>query len=98
MEETYFKPLLKLCNNILDDDNKIELFKFHDLRHTYATYLLSKGIPVKYVQEQLGHSTARMTLDTYASVMPSVKFGAMDLLDGIQNTEIEHKLNTINKN
>lgn len=97
MEERYFHPLIKKCNLLLDAENQIEKLRFHDLRHTYATYLLSNGIPVKYVQEQLGHATARMTLDTYASVMPSVKFGALDLLKNIEkNNEIEHKLSTKN--
>lgn len=97
MEETYFKPLLKRCNEILDGENQIEKLRFHDLRHSYATYLLSKGIPVKYVQKQLGHSKATMTLDTYADVMPSVKFGALDLLNKMKNNEqIEHKLSTEN--
>lgn len=95
MESTYFKPLLKMCNLYLDENNQIDMLKFHDLRHTYASYLLSKGVPVKYVQEQLGHATARMTLDTYASVMPSVKFGALELLDKMKNNEqFEHDLNT----
>lgn len=83
MEETYFKPLLRMCNKILDAENQIEKLKFHDLRHTYATFLLSKNIPIKYVQEQLGHSTARMTLDTYASVLPSIKNDAMDILNSL---------------
>lgn len=97
MEHAYFHPLIKRCNEILEEGHRIEKLRFHDLRHTYATYLLSKGIPVKYVQEQLGHSTARMTLDTYASVMPSVKFGALELLNKLQkNNEIEHKLSTEN--
>ncbi len=97
MENRYFHPLIKLCNETLPVDNQIEKLRFHDLRHTYATYLLSKGVPVKYVQEQLGHSTARMTLDTYASVMPSVKFGALDLLNQLDKKEqIEHKLSTKN--
>lgn len=83
MEETYFKPLLKRCNNILDEENQITKLKFHDLRHTYATYLLSKNIPIKYIQHQLGHSTARMTLDTYASVLPTIKNDAMDILNSL---------------
>ncbi len=83
MESVYFHPLIEKCNKVLDEENHIKKIRFHDLRHTYATYLLSKGIPVKYVQDQLGHSTAKMTLDTYASVMPTVKFGAIDLLNSI---------------
>ena len=99
MESVYFHPLIKKCNEVLDEENQIEKIRFHDLRHTYATYLLSNGVPVKYIQEQLGHSTARMTLDTYASFMPSVKFGALDLLKNIQNkTKSEHKVSTKNEN
>ena len=33
---------------------------FHELRHTYATGLLNRGIPVTYVAEQLGHKGTRM--------------------------------------
>lgn len=96
LERDYFRPIINECNKVLDEENQIKKIKFHDLRHTYATFLLSNGIPVKYVQEQLGHSTARMTLDTYASFMPSVKFGAMDLLNKLQKnepnrTQIEHE-------
>ena len=97
MEKAYFHPLIKECNKYLDEENQIEKLRFHDLRHSYATYLLSNGVPVKYVQEQLGHSTARMTLDTYASVMPSVKFEALNLLENIhKKSKIEHKLSTKN--
>ena len=97
MEEKHFHPLIKECNKHLDTENQIENFRFHDLRHTYATYLLSNSVPVKYVQNQLGHSTAKMTLDVYASYMPSVKFGALDLLQNLQkNKQFEHKLSTEN--
>ena len=95
MTKIYFHPLIKKCNEVLDEENQIEKIRFHDLRHTYATYLLSNGIPVKYVQNQLGHTTAKMTLDTYAGVMPTVKFGALELLNNIQNrNKIEHDLST----
>lgn len=97
MEEKHFRPIIDECNKILDADNQITKFRFHDLRHTYATYLLSNGVPVKYVQKQLGHASAKMTLDVYASFMPSVKFGALDMLNKLQNDDtIEHKLSTEN--
>jgi integrase len=44
-------------------------FRFHDLRHTCASVLLAGGTDVKTVQERLGHSTAGVTLGTYAHVM-----------------------------
>ena len=46
--------------------------RFHDLRHTCATLLLSKNIHPKYVQELLGHATVSLTLDTYSHVLPGM--------------------------
>jgi integrase len=46
--------------------------RFHDLRHTCATLLLSKGTHPKFVQELLGHATVAITLDTYSHVMPGM--------------------------
>ena len=39
----------------------------HDLRHSYAVAALRSGADVKTVQHNLGHKTAKMTLDTYAA-------------------------------
>jgi integrase len=44
--------------------------RLHDLRHTHATLLLMKGIPVKVVSERLGHSSPVVTLTIYAHVLP----------------------------
>jgi integrase len=46
--------------------------RFHDLRHTCATLLLSRGVHPKFVQELLGHATIAITLDTYSHVMPNM--------------------------
>ena len=40
--------------------------RFHDLRHTCASLLLSNGIPMKQIQIWLGHSTFSTTADIYA--------------------------------
>ena len=40
-------------------------FKFHTLRHTFATECLLRGVDVKSLSETLGHSTVQMTLDRY---------------------------------
>mgnify|MGYP005814676043 FL=1 len=50
---------------------------FHGLRHTHATILLAKGLPVKVVSERLGHATVQITLDTYAHVMPGLQSQAV---------------------
>jgi integrase len=59
-----FKPLLKKA--------ALPTIRFHDLRHTCATLLLSRGIHPKLVQELLGHATIAMTLDTYSHYLPSM--------------------------
>jgi hypothetical protein len=58
-----FAPLLKKA--------RLPRIRFHDLRHTCATLLLSRGTHPKYVQELLGHATVAMTLDTYSLPRPT---------------------------
>ena len=43
---------------------------FHDLRHFYASLLISRGWSVKTVQRRLGHQSAMETLDTYGHLWP----------------------------
>jgi integrase len=59
-----FKPILKRTG--LPD------IRLHDLRHTCATLLLSRGVHPKFVQELLGHATIAITLDTYSHVLPGM--------------------------
>jgi integrase len=40
-------------------------FRFHDLRHFYASLLISSRLDVKVVQSRLRHASAKTTLDTY---------------------------------
>lgn len=47
-----------------------EGFRFHDLRHYYASLLISSGADVKVVQHRLRHSSAKTTLDTYGHLWP----------------------------
>jgi integrase len=61
---TSFKPLLKRAD--LPD------IRFHDLRHTCATLLLSRGHHPKLVQELLGHASVALTLDRYSHVLPGM--------------------------
>jgi len=47
--------------------------RFHDLRHTHATWLLKIGVHPKVVQERLGHGTISITLDTYSHILPTMQ-------------------------
>ena len=72
----YFKPLLKKCDISSE-------FTFHGLRHTHATLLLRQGVNPKIVQERLGHSSIKVTMDTYSHVLPDMQRQAVDALQGI---------------
>jgi integrase len=48
-----------------------EKVRFHDLRHTVASLLLSKGHSLKAVSQRLGHANSTMTLRVYAHTMPN---------------------------
>lgn len=48
-------------------DSKV--ITFHGLRHTHASYLLSKDIAIQYVSERLGHADVNITLSTYAHLL-----------------------------
>lgn len=55
--------------------------RFHDLRHTHATILLSQGVHAKIVSERLGHRNIKMTLDTYSHVLPNMQEEAANKID-----------------
>ena len=69
-----FKPLLK-------KGGLPHTVRFHDLRHTCATLLLSKNVNPKVVSEMLGHANVTVTLDTYSHVLPYMQDGAVDAMD-----------------
>jgi integrase len=68
-----FKPLLKRSG--------LPKIRFHDLRHTCATLLLSKNVNPKIVSEMLGHATIAITLDTYSHVLPTMQESAAKAME-----------------
>ena len=57
--------------------------RFHDMRHTAATILLSRGVHVKLVSELLGHATIVLTLDTYSHLIPAMHGDAAAAMDAV---------------
>jgi integrase len=66
---------------LLDRAGLLRSVRFHDLRHTCATLLLSSGIPIKVVSEMLGHASVAITLDTYSHVLPDMQESAAKAMD-----------------
>lgn len=69
-----YKPLLKRAG-------LPATVRLHDLRHTCATVLLSRGVHPKLVQELLGHKNISITLDTYSHVLPGMGDAAAGEMD-----------------
>jgi integrase len=65
-------------------------FKFHDLRHTFASQLIMKGGSLKEVQEILGHKSMTMTM-RYAHLSQEKKKEAVNLLNGLTSGVSEVK-------
>ncbi len=66
---------------------EVPKIRFHDLRHSAASLLLSMGVHPKIVQELLGHSQISMTLDTYSHVLPSLQAEAVQRLNTLLTTQ-----------
>jgi integrase len=49
-------------------DADLPVIKLHEGRHTAATLALESGLDIKAVSDRLGHSTTRITADTYSHV------------------------------
>jgi integrase len=64
LHDKNWKPLLRRSG--------LPVIRFHDLRHTCATLLLTKGVHPKIVSEMLGHSSVAITLHTYSHVIPGM--------------------------
>jgi integrase len=60
-----------------------ETITFHDLRHFYASLLISRGCSVKAVQKRLGHQSAMETLDTYGHLWPDSDDETRDAVDQV---------------
>ncbi|MGZ3617912.1 MAG: site-specific integrase [Ktedonobacteraceae bacterium] len=73
MTRRSFRPLLAKTG--------LPIIRFHDLRHSAATLLLTARIHPKIVHELLGHSQISLTLDTYSHVLPSLQEDAVNRLN-----------------
>ena len=74
-----------LSHNFLRIANQARLknVRFHDLRHTFASLMLSREAKPKVISEALGHNSVAFTMDVYSHIIEGMQSDAMALLDEI---------------
>lgn len=65
--------------------------RIHDMRHTYASLILSEGISPVYVKEQLDHSSIQITVDLYGTWIPNSIRTAINRLDNLSINDEQEK-------
>lgn len=58
-------------------------FRLHDLRHTYASLALQRGVPLLVVSRQLGHASIAITADIYGHLAPDATREAAEAWEAI---------------
>ena len=54
--------------------------RFHDLRHSFASWLIANGESLVYVKEQMGHRSIQITVDSYGHLIPGANRQAVNRL------------------
>lgn len=62
-------------------ESEFSNIRFHDLRHSFATFLLRAGVDFKTLSELLGHSSVNFTMSTYAHITKAMERDAADKLE-----------------
>jgi integrase len=62
--------------------------KPHALRHTYASLLIQNGESLAYIRDQPGHSSIKITVDTYGHLAPGGNKAAVDRLDELMGRNL----------
>lgn len=69
-------------------EHEFRRMRFHDLRHSCASLLLACGVPLKQIQEWLGHSDFAITANTYAHLEFNSKLASANAMTWIDKTSL----------
>jgi integrase len=71
--ERHFEPIIKVAN--------VPVIRFHDLRHTAASLMLSRGVSIFIVSKIMGHARPSITSDIYGHLVPGSMSGIGNMMD-----------------
>ncbi|MBQ0017122.1 MAG: tyrosine-type recombinase/integrase [Clostridiales bacterium] len=91
------------CFRRILKENNLRHIRFHDLRHSCASLLVNKGVPMKYIQEWLGHASYNQTADTYSHLNFASKLESANVISNVlsnkpvdvQGTDVELNKNSL---
>ncbi len=69
-------------------DCGIEDMRFHDLRHSFASYLVEQKVPINTVSQMLGHSKVSTTVDIYAHADFRMQSDAVSMIDSLGSENV----------
>ncbi len=72
----------KYASKVINFELGIE-FNFHSLRHTHATFLIESGANIKSVQDRLGYSSIKTTLDTYTHATIKMAEDSVEIFENL---------------
>jgi len=61
----------------------VRRIRFHDLRHGCASLLIALGVPLRLIQEILGHASIAITANLYAHIAPSLMVEAAEKMEAL---------------
>lgn len=65
------------------EKNNLRHIRFHDLRHSCASLLLANDVPMKQIQEWLGHSDISTTANIYSHLDYKSKLTSANVMDNV---------------
>lgn len=87
--QAIYKRFSRLCENL-----GLPHYRFHDLRHSAASVSMALGVPNKYSQQRMGHSTDNMLKTVYQHTMQKKEDEYADLIDGYYKALMTKNLHT----
>lgn len=76
------RNVLRVMNRLIKKAN-VPKIRFHDLRHTHASILLTNGVDSVKVAKRVGHANARVTQEVYAHLIPDEPDEVADIFENV---------------